>query len=44
MQPPNGKIPLKPLVSRLIQKQVFAVHEGSNTDAPLCFLEVNKNI
>uniref|UniRef100_A0A1I8BUI1 MAP kinase-activating death domain protein n=1 Tax=Meloidogyne hapla TaxID=6305 RepID=A0A1I8BUI1_MELHA len=38
--PPTGKIPLKPLVSRLIQKQVFAVHEGSNADAPLCFLEI----
>uniref|UniRef100_A0A915NF16 MAP kinase-activating death domain protein n=1 Tax=Meloidogyne floridensis TaxID=298350 RepID=A0A915NF16_9BILA len=38
--PPTGKISLKPLVSRLIQKQVFAVHEGSNAEAPLCFLEI----
>uniref|UniRef100_A0A914HJY1 MAP kinase-activating death domain protein n=1 Tax=Globodera rostochiensis TaxID=31243 RepID=A0A914HJY1_GLORO len=34
------KIPLKPLGSRLIQKEVFAVHTGSFPDGPMCFLEV----
>ncbi|KAI3421210.1 hypothetical protein GPALN_014838 [Globodera pallida] len=34
------KIPLKPLGSRLIQKEVFAVHTGAFPDGPMCFLEV----
>uniref|UniRef100_A0A0N4Z317 MAP kinase-activating death domain protein n=1 Tax=Parastrongyloides trichosuri TaxID=131310 RepID=A0A0N4Z317_PARTI len=35
----NG-IPLKPLVSRLMQKQSFAVHIGSDNDCQLAFMEV----
>ncbi|VDK89012.1 unnamed protein product [Litomosoides sigmodontis] len=35
----NG-IPLKPLGSRLIQKQSFTVHEGATAQDPLMFLEV----
>ncbi|EJD73703.1 MAP kinase-activating death domain-containing protein [Loa loa] len=35
----NG-IPLKPLGSRLIQKQSFTVHEGATAQDPLMFMEV----
>ncbi|CAG9540111.1 unnamed protein product [Cercopithifilaria johnstoni] len=35
----NG-IPLKPLGSRLIQKQSFTVHEGTTAQDPLMFVEV----
>lgn len=38
----NG-VPLKPLGSRLIQKQSFTVHEGATIHDPLVFLEVNQN-
>ncbi|KAL3072106.1 hypothetical protein niasHS_016281 [Heterodera schachtii] len=38
--PSGAKIPLKPLGSRLIQKEVFTVHTGSSPDGPMCFLEV----
>jgi len=36
------KIPLKPLGSRLIQKMVFAVHEGSTVEGAMCFMEVGQ--
>ncbi|VDN33494.1 unnamed protein product [Gongylonema pulchrum] len=36
----NG-IPLKPLGSRLMQKQSFTVHEGSTAQDPLMFMEVS---
>uniref|UniRef100_A0A0N5CCS5 MAP kinase-activating death domain protein n=1 Tax=Strongyloides papillosus TaxID=174720 RepID=A0A0N5CCS5_STREA len=37
---PINEIPLKPLVSRLMQKQSFAVHIGSDNDCQLAFMEV----
>ncbi|VDK82304.1 unnamed protein product, partial [Onchocerca ochengi] len=36
----SNRIPLKPLGSRLIQKQSFTVHEGSTAQDPLMFMEV----
>uniref|UniRef100_A0AAF5I3S8 MAP kinase-activating death domain protein n=1 Tax=Strongyloides stercoralis TaxID=6248 RepID=A0AAF5I3S8_STRER len=36
----TNEIPLKPLVSRLMQKQSFAVNIGSDSDCQLAFMEV----
>ncbi|VDO36787.1 unnamed protein product [Onchocerca flexuosa] len=36
----SNRIPLKPLGSRLIQKQSFTVHEGATAQDPLMFMEV----
>ncbi|CAD5214298.1 unnamed protein product [Bursaphelenchus okinawaensis] len=37
---PSNLIQLKPLGSRLVQKQSFAVHVGDSAEAPVSFMEV----
>jgi hypothetical protein len=36
----GNEITLRPLGSRLMHKQTFTVHQGSDTAAPLMFMEV----
>lgn len=36
----GNSIPLKPIGSRLMQKQTFSVHQGDDAHAPMLFMEV----